>query len=91
VGRSPKFLEFEKSDEGVKRTHCVDRSGLARRQRRFVLCDCPKDTKCRIGVRLFNAMRRGGEFRCTKCGLKLDRKAAVEEDRMASSSEWQFT
>ncbi len=62
-------------------THSVDRTGLARRQRRFVLCDCPNGEKCRIGVRVFNAVRRGTEFWCKKCGLHLDGKAVVEEDR----------
>jgi SprT protein len=61
------------------RGHTVDRTGLARRQRRYVLCDCPTEKKCRIGVRLFNRVRRDGEFRCEKCGLQLGRKAMVEE------------
>ncbi len=68
------------------RGHNVDRSGLARRQRRFILCDCPRETKCRVGVRLFNAMRRGGELRCGKCGLLLDREAVMEEEGTVANS-----
>ena len=67
-------------------THSVDRSGLARKQRRFILCDCPNKEKCRIGMRIFNAVQRGGEFWCRKCGLKLDRNAVVEEERVVQKS-----
>ena len=54
---------------GVKplRTHSVDRSGLARRQRLFVLLDCPQEGiehKCRISVREYNRIKRGAEFWC---------------------------
>ena len=62
------------------RTHDVDRTGVARRQRLFVLCDCPKEEKCRIGVRHFNLVRRGAEFRCNVCGLHIHQNAAIEED-----------
>lgn len=62
------------------RTHSVDRTGLMRRQRLFVLCDCPKDEKCRIGVRMFNLIQRGTEMQCKICGLHLDRAAVIEED-----------
>ena len=62
-------------------THNVDRTGLARKQRRYVLCDCPQVDKCRIGMRVFNAVRRGREFWCKKCGLHLDRKVVVEGER----------
>ena len=67
-------------------THSVDRSGLARKQRRFILCDCPNKEKCRIGMRIFNAVQRGREFWCRKCGLKLDRNAVVEEERVVQKS-----
>lgn len=65
------------------RTHSVDRTGLTRRQRLFVLCDCPAEKKCRIGVRMYNLIQRGAEMRCKICGLDLDRNAAVEEERKA--------
>ena len=67
-------------------THNVDRTGLSRRQRRFVLCGCPNEEKCRIGVRHFNLLRRGTELWCKKCGLKLDRNAVVEEERVVQKS-----
>ena len=63
------------------RTHAIDRTGLVRRQRLFTLCDCPAEKRCRIGVRLYNAVQRGGEFWCKVCGLHLDRKAIIEEER----------
>jgi SprT protein len=64
-----------------RRLHSVDRSGLARRRRRFVLCDCPNEQKCRILIRQFNLVRRGGEFWCKVCGLHLNQNASIEEDR----------
>ena len=66
------------------RTHAVDRTGLVRRQRLFVLCDCPKEEKCRIGVRHFNLLRRGAVLSCKICGLDLDRNASIEEERTAT-------
>jgi SprT protein len=62
-------------------THNVDRTGLARKQRRFILCDCPRETKCRISARVVGQLRAGRELWCEKCGLRLDRNAAVEEER----------
>ena len=69
------------------RTHTIDRTGLARRHRRFILLDCPHkgvERKCRCSAREFNQLRRGGEFWCKVCGLHLDRESAIEEDRTES-------
>jgi SprT protein len=66
------------------RLHSVDRSGLARRQKRFVLLDCPNhglDRKCRCSTREYNLLRRGKEFWCRNCGLHLHQESAIEEDR----------
>jgi SprT protein len=78
-------LEWKKAMRncGVEplRTHEVDRTGLARRQRRFVLLDCPRqgaERKCRCTTREFNKLRRGEEFWCKVCGLHLDRDVAIE-------------
>ena len=65
------------------RLHSVDRTGLARRQRRFILLDCPDEgveRKCRITAREFNRVRRGQEFWCRNCGLHLDRESAIEKE-----------
>jgi SprT protein len=62
------------------RTHTVDRMGLVRRQRLFILCDCPKEAKCRIRIRHFNLIQRGAEMSCKNCGLKLDREVVMEEE-----------
>ncbi len=64
-----------------RRLHSIDRTGLARRKRRFVLCDCPNEQKCRILVRQFNLVRRGEEFWCKVCGLHLHRESAIEEEQ----------
>ena len=65
-----------------RRLHSIDRTGLARRKRRFILCDCPNEQKCRILVRQFNLLLRGGEeFWCKVCGLHLNRESAIEEER----------
>jgi SprT protein len=77
---------------GVKplRTHEVDRNGLARKQRRFILLDCPHEgveRKCRCTIREFNRLRRGVEMWCRNCGLHLDRDVAVEEDQQAQDSQ----
>jgi predicted SprT family Zn-dependent metalloprotease len=66
------------------RLHAVDRTGLARKQRRFILLDCPNQgvkRKCRCTAREYNLLRRGKEFWCRVCGLHLNQDAAVEEDR----------
>lgn len=66
------------------RLHTVDRTGLGRPQRRFILLDCPNrgvGHKCRITARQFNMVQRGAEFCCKKCGLVVNRKSAIEEDR----------
>ena len=70
------------------RLHNVDRTGLARRQRRFILVDCPHqgiERKCRCTAREFNLLRRGKEFWCKVCGLHFNLDAAVEEDRTPNS------
>ena len=65
------------------RFHRIDRTGLYRPHRQFVVLDCPRETKCRISVRQFNLVQSGTEFQCSKCGLDFDRNSAVEEDRRA--------
>jgi SprT protein len=66
-----------------QRTHTVDRTGLVRRKRLFVLCNCPKDEKCRIGIRTFNLVRRGAEFQCNVCGLDITQASAIEKEETA--------
>ena len=71
------------------RTHNVDRTGLVRRQRRFILLDCPHaDTghKCRINARQMNLLQRGTRMQCKVCGLNLDRRSSVKEDRAARAT-----
>jgi SprT protein len=71
------------------RLHTVDRTGLARRQRRFVLLDCPQDgsdMKCRCTVREFNLLRRGKEFWYKVCGLHVNRDSAIEEEQAVQKS-----
>ena len=66
------------------RGHNVDRTGLARRRRLFILLDCPNEgleKKCRIRAREFNLLKRGKWFVCKVCGLHLSRESALEEDR----------
>ena len=66
------------------RTHNVDRSGLVRRQRQFVLLDCPNESvekKCRMNAREYNLVQQGAEMWCKVCGLPLTRNLAIEEDR----------
>ena len=63
------------------RTHSVDRTGLVRRQRRFVLCGCPNEGKCRINAREFTLLRRGTKLWCKTCGLHITLDSVVEEDR----------
>ena len=65
------------------RTHEVDRTGLARRQKRFILLDCPNqgtERKCRITTREFNQLCRGKEMWCRNCGLHLTQDSAVKEN-----------
>ncbi|MCE5302612.1 MAG: SprT family zinc-dependent metalloprotease [Planctomycetaceae bacterium] len=62
------------------RTHEVDRTSLARRQRLFILKDCPNEHQCRMSVREFNQIQRGAVMECQKCGLVVGREAAVELD-----------
>jgi SprT protein len=64
-----------------ERTHDVDRTGLARRQKRFILLDCPNEHKCRMTAREFNQIQKGTVMECKVCGLVVGREAAVEEDR----------
>jgi predicted SprT family Zn-dependent metalloprotease len=89
-GPAPHGLEWQEAMEkcGVEplRTHTVDRTGLARKQKRFVLIACPHEgleRKCRCSAREYNKLRRGEEFWCKVCGLHLNRDVAVEEDRTA--------
>lgn len=66
------------------RNHTVDRTGLARSQRLFILLDCPNDgleRKCRITAKQFNLLQKGKWFVCKNCGLNLSRESAIEEDR----------
>ena len=68
------------------RTHSVDRTGLARRQRRFTLLDCPNEgieRKCRCTAREYNMLRRGTQMWCRVCGLHLNQNSSIEEDRTA--------
>jgi SprT protein len=67
-----------------ERTHDVDRTGLARRQKRFILLDCPHqghDHKCRMTAKEFNQIRRGVVMECKKCGLVVGRESAIKEDQ----------
>jgi len=66
------------------RHHNVDRTGLARRRRLFILLDCPNqglEKKCRIRSKEFNLLQQGKWFVCKVCGLHLTRESALQEDR----------
>jgi predicted SprT family Zn-dependent metalloprotease len=67
-----------------ERTHDVDRTGLARRQKRFILLDCPNEMKCRMTAREFNQIQRGVVMECKVCGLVV-KLEAVEEDRTTNA------
>jgi SprT protein len=63
------------------RLHSVDRTGLARHQRLFILNDCPNEHQCRMSVREYNQVQRGAVMECKKCGLVVNQESPVEEDR----------
>ena len=63
------------------RTHSVDRTGLARRQRLFILQDCPNEHKCRMTVRHFNMVQAGYTLECNRCGLVVTQASPMIEDR----------
>ena len=83
-------LEWRQAMEncGVEplRTHSVDRTGLARRQRRFILHQCPNrgvEHKCRISLREFHLLEKGIEFWCKRCGIHITESSLIGEDRTA--------
>ncbi len=66
------------------RTHSVDRTGLTRPRRRFVVLDCPNqeiDHKCRINVTEYKLWQAGTDFLCNRCGLKITQESSIEEER----------
>ncbi len=63
------------------RTHSVDRTGLARRQRLFILQDCPNEHKCRMTVRHFNMVQAGYVLECNRCGLVVTKASPMVEDQ----------
>jgi hypothetical protein len=72
------------------RTHSVDRSGLFRPRRRFILLGCPTqgvERKCRLRAKEFNLLQTGTELWCENCGLHLTQESAIEEDRTARLQE----
>jgi SprT protein len=59
--------------------HNVDRTGLKRRQRRYpATCGCREVLLS--GVRV-SRMRRGAEYRCTKCGKKIELLSETSEQQ----------
>ena len=87
--RRPHGLEWQQAMQncGIEPlpTHSVDRTGLARRQRRFVLLDCPNEHKCRLTVRHYNMIQAGCELECKNCDLVVDRTSPMVEERPASA------
>ena len=70
------------------RLHSVDRTGLIRRRRLFILRDCPNEDierKCRCTTREFNLLRKGTQMWCKLCGLHLHQNSSIEEDRGAGT------
>ena len=70
------------------RTHSIDRTGLARPQRRFILHQCPNrgvEHKCRISLREFHLLEKGIEFWCKRCGIHVTENSPIEEDRTADA------
>jgi predicted SprT family Zn-dependent metalloprotease len=67
------------------RLHTVDRTGLARRQRLFILKDCPNEHQCRMSVREYNQVQRGAVMECKKCGLLVNLASPVEEDQNSTA------
>ena len=71
-----------------RRLHSVDRTGLIRRRRLFILRDCPNEDierKCRCTTREFNLLRKGTQMWCKLCGLHLNQNSSIEEDRRAGT------
>ena len=70
------------------RLHSVDRTGLIRRRRFFILRDCPNEDierKCRCTTREFNLLQKGTQMWCKLCGLHLNQNSSIEEDRRAGT------
>jgi len=69
-----------------ERTHCVDRKGIARKQKRWVVSDCqktPKSKRCIVGPKDFNnVLKAGGCLHCTDCGLAVDYHSVEEQDEL---------
>ncbi len=63
------------------RTHNVDRTGLTRRQRLFVLLDCPNEHQCRMTVRDYNLAQAGCVLECKRCGLVVTQASPMVEDQ----------
>lgn len=80
--RGPEWKEAMKNcGVTAARTHSVDRTGLTRPRRRFIVRDCPNEGKCRINAREYKQWRKGTDFLCNRCGLRLTQTSPVEEDR----------
>jgi len=63
------------------RTHQIDRTGLTRKKRLFVVLDCPNqdlNKKCHVGVRLHNRWKNGEVVTCRVCALVIDGSVKVE-------------
>lgn len=57
---------------GVKptRTHCVDRKGLKRKTKKYLVSKCPNQSRCTVGPKKFKSMKDNGtSLQCSKCAL----------------------
>jgi len=65
----------------AERTHCLDRTGIARKQVRWMVSECPKAKKCSVNQKDFNGVLKAGKLlHCTACGIKVDFHSVEEQD-----------
>jgi SprT protein len=65
----------------AERTHNLDRTGLARKQVRWIVSECPNSKKCTVNQKDFNGvLKAGNTLKCGTCGIIVDYHSVEEPD-----------
>lgn len=65
------------------RCHKVDRKGIARKQKRYIISTCPNqgaDHKCRLSARRFGRLKAGVGMYCKTCNITIHYHDVEEDD-----------
>lgn len=47
--------------------HCIDRTGLKRKTKKYEIVECPRESKCKLSQNRYTKTKKGCHYKCSTC------------------------